>query len=209
MQCIRHIHDLDSYFFFLIMFNSILQFLKQPWPWYVSGPIIGLCVPLLLLAGNKSLGISSSLRQICAASIPGNVAFLKYDWKAQRSNLVFILGLFVSGFVGYRLLNNNEPVKIASSTQQMLTGFGITDQSGIMPSSVFSFESLLTVSGFIIIVIGGFLVGFGTRWAGGCTSGHGIFGLSTFQWPSLLATITFFAFGILTSWFLLPLILKL
>ncbi len=190
------------------MFNDILYLLKQPWPWYVAGPIVGICVPLLLLAGNKSLGISSSLREICAAIIPGNVTFLKYNWKAQRWNLVFVFGLVVSGFVGGFLLKNDKPVNIATSTKEMLVEYGISDQSGIMPLSVFNFESLFNVSGFILIVIGGFLVGFGTRWAGGCTSGHGIFGLSTFQLPSLVATITFFAFGILTSWFLLPLILK-
>lgn len=191
------------------MFNDIIHILKQPWPWYVAGPIIGICVPLLLLAGNKSLGISSSLREICAAIVPGNVAFLKFNWKAQKWNLVFILGLVVSGFVGGVLLKNDEPVNIAASTKEMLIEYGITDHSGLMPASVFSFESLFNVSGFILIVIGGFLIGFGTRWAGGCTSGHGIFGLATFQRPSLIATITFFAFGILTSWFLLPVILKL
>ena len=191
------------------MLHTFIQLLNQPWSWYVAGPVLGACVPLLLLAGNKSLGISSSLRHICAASIPGRVAFLKYDWKEQRWSLVFILGLVLSGFVGGVLFSDDEPVKIASSTQQMLRNAGITDQGGIMPSSVFDFDALLTWRGIIIILLGGFLVGFGTRWAGGCTSGHGIFGLSTFQLPSLIATITFFAFGILTSWFLLPLVLNL
>ena len=96
--------------------KDIIHLLKQPWPWYVAGPIIGICVPLLLLAGNKSLGISSSLREICAAIIPKNVPFLKFDWKAQKWNLVFIVGLVVSGFVGGVLLKNDEPVKIAAST---------------------------------------------------------------------------------------------
>ena len=191
------------------MFNEVNLFLKQPWPWYIAGPLIGICVPLLLVTGNKSLGISSSLRELCAATIPGNVSFLKFDWKAQRWNLIFVLGLIASGFVGGVLIPNEEPVKTALSTKQMLDSFGITDQSGMMPSSVFSFHSLLTIRGFIIIIFGGFLVGFGTRWAAGCTSGHGIFGLSTLQLPSLIATITFFAFGILTSWFLLPFILNI
>ena len=191
------------------MFNELNLFLKQPWPWYIAGPLIGICVPLLLVTGNKSLGISSSLRELCAATIPGNVSFLKFDWKAQRWNLIFVLGLIASGFVGGVLIPNEEPVKTALSTKQMLDSFGITDQSGMMPSSVFSFHSLLTIRGFIIIIFGGFLIGFGTRWAAGCTSGHGIFGLSTLQLPSLIATITFFAFGILTSWFLLPFILNI
>ena len=191
------------------MFNELNLFLKQPWPWYIAGPLIGICVPLLLVTGNKSLGISSSLRELCAATIPGNVSFLKFDWKAQRWNLIFVLGLIASGFVGGVLIPNEEPVKTALSTKQMLDSFGITDQSGMMPSSVFSFHSLLTIRGFIIIIFGGFLIGFGTRWAAGCTSGHGIFGLSTLQLPSLIATITFFTFGILTSWFLLPFILNI
>lgn len=190
------------------MFSNLILFLKQPWPWYIAGPVIGLCVPLLLLAGNKSLGISSSLRDICAATVPVKIPFFQYDWKAQRWNLFFMLGLLVSGFIGGVLLRNNEPVQIALSTQQLLASFGITDQGGMMPASVFSFSSLVTFKGFTMVVLGGYLVGFGTRWASGCTSGHGIFGLSTFQWPSLVATITFFAFGILTSWFLLPLILN-
>jgi len=191
------------------MINTIFQNLKEPWPWYVAGPLIGICVPLLLIAGNKSLGVSSSLRHICAAVIPGNVAFLKYDWKAQRYNLFFVLGLIFSGFVGDKFLSNHEPIKISTSTQAMLENYGVTDQSGLMPATVFNFASLLTISGFCIVILGGFLIGFGASWAKGCTSGHGIFGLSTFQKPSLLATITFFAFGILTSWFLLPFILKI
>jgi len=191
------------------MFDSVLNIIKQPWPWYVAGPIIGLCVPLLLIAGNKSLGISASLRQICAATVPGNVPFLRYDWKADRFNLVFVFGLIVSGYIGGRFLKIDESMQIASAARQTLNGYGVTDQDGIMPSSIFSFASLVTLKGFIIIVVGGFLVGFGTRWAGGCTSGHGIFGLSTFQWPSLVATMVFFAAGIITSLLLLPLILKL
>ena len=191
------------------MLDSFIVMLKQPWPWYVSGPIIGFCVPLLLLAGNKSLGISSSLREICAATIPGKINFLNYDWRLQRWNLVFVLGLIASGFVGGVLLNDNEPIQLSADTKNLLYSYGIEDQSGIMPFSIFSLNGLFSLRGLIMIIGGGFLVGFGTRWAGGCTSGHGIFGLSTFQWPSLAATITFFAFGILTSLFLLPVILKI
>jgi uncharacterized membrane protein YedE/YeeE len=191
------------------MLDSFFLMLKQPWPWYVSGPIIGLCVPLLLIAGNKSLGISSILREICAAILPGKINFLNYDWQQQRWNLVFALGLITSGFVGGILLNSNEPIHLSVETRELLIGYGIANQSGVMPSSIFNFNELLNLRGLIMIVGGGFLVGFGTRWAGGCTSGHGILGLSTFQWPSLVATITFFTFGILTSIFLLPVIIKI
>lgn len=191
------------------MNDSFIQMLKQPWPWYVAGPIIGLCVPLLFLAGNKSLGISSTLRDICAATVPGKINFLNYNWQLHKWNLVFVLGLIASGFVGGVLLNNNEPINLSADTKELLIGYGITNQTGIMPSSVFNVNELLSLQGLIMIIGGGFLVGFGTRWAGGCTSGHGILGLSTFQWPSLLATITFFAFGILTSLLLLPVLLKI
>lgn len=189
--------------------HTILRWLQQPWPWYVSGPIIGLTVPLLLLAGNRTLGISSSLRQICAACVPGKVAFLNYNWRAQRWNLYFTAGLIVGGFIGGVILANPEPEKISAATITSLQQMGISRQPGMLPTEVFSWDHLFTLRSFIMIVLGGFLVGFGTRYAGGCTSGHGIYGLAALQWPSLLAVITFFAFGILTANFLLPLILKL
>ncbi|HZG00631.1 MAG TPA: YeeE/YedE thiosulfate transporter family protein [Chitinophagales bacterium] len=189
--------------------GEFVSLLKEPWPWYVAGPIIGLCVPLLLLAGNKSLGISSSLRQICAAVVPAGVPFLQFDWKAERWNLVFVLGLLVSGFVSGVWLHNGEPVQLSNATHEMLNGWGLNDHTGFLQQEVFSFNALLSLRSFLIIVVGGFLVGFGTRWSGGCTSGHGIMGLASLQWPSLVAVVTFFAFGILTSWFLLPLVLSL
>jgi uncharacterized protein len=189
--------------------NALFHLLQQPWPWYVAGPIIGLTVPLLLLAGNRTLGISSSLRQICAVSLPGKIAFLNYNWRAQRWNLFFCGGLIVGGFIGGVLLSNPEPETISAATVASLQQVGIGAQSGMLPKEVFSWDQLFTLRSFIMLVVGGFLVGFGTRYAGGCTSGHGIYGLAALQWPSLVAVITFFGFGILTSNFLLPLILKL
>ena len=189
--------------------GEFVSLLKEPWPWYVAAPIIGLCVPLLLRAGNKSLGISSSLRQICAVAVPAGVPFLRYDWKAERWNLVFVLGLLVSGFVGDVLLHNGEPVHLSKATHEVLNSWNVHDHTGFLPQEVFSFNALLSLRGFLIIIVGGFLVGFGRRWSGGCTSGHGIMGLASSQWPSLVAVVTFFAFGILTSWFLLPLLLSL
>src|SRR2546425_4567278 len=79
--------------------------LTRPWPWYVAGPIIGLMVPALLLLGNKSFGFSSNLRHICAACLPGKVAFFQYDWKTTGTwNLAFLAGTLLGGFIGGRLL---------------------------------------------------------------------------------------------------------
>jgi uncharacterized protein len=186
-----------------------MEFLYKPWPWYVAGPVIGLTVPLLLLLGNKKLGISSSLRHICAACVPASIPLFKYDWKKEIWNLYFALGLVIGGFVGGVLLANPEPVAISPSTQEYISTFGISEQTGLMPKELFSWSELLTPKGLILIVVGGFLVGFGTRYARGCTSGHGILGLSALQWPSLVATASFFAGGIIFSYFVLPYILSL
>lgn len=187
---------------------NLFDLLRQPWPWYVAGPIIGLTVPLLLLAGNKMLGISSSLRQICAACFPGEISFLKYNWKDQLWNLFFAGGLLIGGFIGGVILKPVRPMPLSDATVKTLNSYGITVTGNLLPTEVFSWSHLLTWQHLIIVVGGGFLVGFGTRYSGGCTSGHGIAGLSTFQWPSLVAVVLFFASGILTANFLLPLLLK-
>ncbi len=187
---------------------NLFDLLRQPWPWYVAGPIIGLTVPLLLLAGNKMLGISSSLRQICAACFPGEISFLKYNWKDQSWNLFFAGGLLIGGFIGGVILKPVRPMPLSDATVKTLNSYGITVTGNLLPTEVFSWSHLLTWQHLIIVVGGGFLVGFGTRYSGGCTSGHGIAGLSTFQWPSLVAVVLFFASGILTANFLLPLLLK-
>jgi uncharacterized protein len=187
---------------------NIIEFIRQPWPWYVAGPIIGLTVPVLLLAGNKTLGISGTLRQVCAMCFPANIPFLKYNWKDQLWNLFFAAGLLIGGFIGGVLLKPETPMPLSSKTVGELRSYGISDMQGILPADIFSWSQLLTWQHLLIVVGGGFLVGFGTRYSGGCTSGHGIFGLSTFQWPSLVAVILFFISGILTANFLLPLLLQ-
>ena len=186
-----------------------MDFLYKPWPWYVAGPLIGLTVPLLLLLGNKKLGVSSTLRQICAACVPANLPLLKYDWKKDSWNLLFVAGILIGGFVAGVLLANPNPVAISSSTQDYLKSQGLNDLSGLMPREIFNWSSLASLKGFMVMIAGGFMVGFGTRYARGCTSGHGILGLSALQWPSLLATASFFLGGILFSHFVLPYILAL
>ena len=188
---------------------SLLEIIKEPWPWYVSGPLIGLTVPILLIIGNKSFGISSSLRHICAACIPANISFFKYDWKKESWNLFFVFGIFLGGIIATYFLANPNPVEITAKLSEQLATYGITDHSGLLPKELFSWESLFTLRGFIMIVVGGFLVGFGTRYAGGCTSGHAIMGISNLQWPSLVATICFMIGGFIMANLILPYILSL
>ena len=185
-----------------------MEILRQPWHWSVAGILIGLTVPLLYLIGNKPFGISSSFRHICAACLP-KTPFFDYDWKKESWNLFFVFGIFLGGVIAATILADPNPIKIAPTTQQQLSQLGVTQFSQLEPTDIFSFKGLLTVKGFILIVVGGFLVGFGTRYAGGCTSGHSITGISNFQLSSLIATICFMAGGFFVTWLVLPLIFKL
>ena len=186
--------------------EQFIEWIKQPWPWWVAGPLIGLTVPTLLIIGNKTFGISSSLRHTCAMCIPANIPFFKYDWKKELWNMVFVLGVAIGGFIATFLLANPETIVVAEATQQDLAALGITDYSQLLPAEIFTWENLFTAKGLLFFVIGGFLVGFGTRYAGGCTSGHAIMGISSLQWPSLVATIFFMIGGFLmTHLFLGPL----
>ena len=185
------------------------SFLTQPWPWYVAGPLIGLTVPALLILGNKTFGISSSLRHICAACVPANISFFKYNWKKEIWNLLFVAGIFLGGVLAMQLLPNTQPVEVHPRLAAELAGYGITQYNSLVPEDLMNWQSLLTIKGFLTMVAGGFLVGFGTRYAGGCTSGHAIMGLSHRQLPSLIATVSFMAGGFMMANFLLPFILSL
>jgi uncharacterized membrane protein YedE/YeeE len=183
----------------------MLELLKQPWPWYIAGPLLGLTVPLLLFLGNKNLGISANLRHICASCFPANVPFFKYDYKKEIWNLVFLLGVMIGGFLSFKFLGNPNDIIVNDNLKAELATYGITDYSNIIPVQIFNWEFLLSLKGFLLLTIGGFLVGFGTRYAGGCTSGHAIAGLSNLQWPSLVATICFMLGGIIVANYVLPL----
>lgn len=180
--------------------------LLQPWPWYVAGPLIGLLVPILLLLGNREFGVSGSLRTMCAAILPARAEFFRFDWKrAGAWNLAFVAGIVIGAALATQLLGTATPA-ISNGTKDALGALGI-NVSGLVPAELFSWSSLLTLRGVICIVAGSFLVGFGTAYAGGCTSGHGITGLATLQLPSLVAVIGFFAGGLLATFVILPLVL--
>lgn len=188
---------------------TLLEIIKQPWPWYVAGPLVGLTVPILLLLGNKHFGISANLRHACAICLPKNITFFQYDWKKEKWNLFFVLGILIGSFLTYSFLSNPNPIQIHPDLKAELMSYGIKDISGMLPESIFSWNELFTIKGFLIIALGGFLIGFGSRYAGGCTSGHAISGLSNLQLPSLIATCCFFIGGLLMANFILPYILSL
>ncbi len=187
----------------------MLETMKQPWPWYVAGVLIGLIVPALLILGNKHFGLSANFRHACAACFPSNINFFKYEWKKEVWNFFFVMGILGGAIIAATLLHNPDPIVVHPDLSNDLNVLGITDRSGILPKELFSFESLFSVRGFIMLVGGGFLVGFGSRYAGGCTSGHAIMGLSNLQWPSLVATIMFMVGGFIMANWILPFILAL
>lgn len=187
----------------------MLAFFKEPWPWYIAGPLIGLTVPALLILGNKSFGISSSLRHICASCVPAKIPFFQYNWKKEAWNLFFVLGIFFGGMLAAGLLASPHPVEVNPALASELEGYGITNYNSLIPADILNWRALFTLRGFLLIVIGGFLVGFGTRYAGGCTSGHAIMGLSNMQWPSLVATVCFMIGGFVMANLILPYVLSL
>jgi uncharacterized membrane protein YedE/YeeE len=179
----------------------------HPLPWYIAGPLIGLLVPLLLLLGNKPFGFSSNFRHLCALVAPGRVEFFNYDWRRQGAwNLTFAAGVIVGAAIASRLAPPAQ-VSISPQTTAALRDLGLHDLSGLVPREIFAWASLFTLRGVVMMVLGGFLVGFGTAYAGGCTSGHGIAGLADLQPASLLAVASFFAAGVATSYLVLPLLL--
>lgn len=179
--------------------------LTTPWPWYVAGPLIGLVVPALLLLGGRQFGISANLRHLCALAGSRRPLF-RYDWRREgRWNLLFAAGVMIGGWIAGRfLLGPSVVVRVSDATVRDLRALGLTDLGGVAPPELVSWAALGTIPGFLTLVGGGLLVGFGARWAGGCTSGHAVSGLSAAQWPSLLAVVGFFAGGLTMTYLLLP-----
>ena len=184
-----------------------MEFIIEPWPWYVAGPGISLVMFLLYYCGEK-FGVSSNLETICSIGGAGRfVDYFKFDWTTKIWNLVFVFGGIVGGFLASNYLTNSNEVLLNPQTVADLAEIGIQNAgSQYLPAEIFSLETAATLKGFIILLVAGIFVGFGTRWAGGCTSGHATVGLSSFQRPSLIAVIGFFIGGLIMTWFILPLL---
>lgn len=193
----------------------MFDLLSGPWHWSFSGFMIAVAMFLLLYTG-KQFGVSSTLRTMCNIAGAGKqVKFFDFDWKAQRWNLIFIFGGLIGGFLAYFVFPDPDPVQLTPAaldwlkTQNLSAPGATAEVSSFVPPELFNISQLFTLKGLIVAVGGGFLIGFGTRWAGGCTSGHAISGLSNLQPASLVAVIGFFIGGLAMSWGILPYILSL
>ncbi|MEB0260718.1 YeeE/YedE thiosulfate transporter family protein [Mucilaginibacter sp. 10I4] len=183
----------------------MIELLKQPWPWYTSGIIIAAIMVLLLYFG-KSFGFSSNLRTICSIAGAGKqVKLFDFDWKAQRWNLMFLIGAVLGGFISSVWLKSDQPMQLSAATVADLQKLHIRFDGQLNPEQLFG-TTHLGVKNMALLLVGGLLVGFGSRYAGGCTSGHAISGLSNLQLPSLVAVLGFFAGGLIMTWIVFPLI---
>ncbi|WP_345947746.1 YeeE/YedE thiosulfate transporter family protein [Mucilaginibacter sp. PAMB04274] len=183
----------------------MMELIKQPWPWYTSGAIIAFIMVALLYFG-KSFGFSSNLRTICSIAGAGKqVKFFDFDWKAQRWNLMFLIGAVLGGVISSVWLTSGQPLQLSDATIADLQQLHIHFDGQLNPAQLFG-TAFLSVKNVSLLLIGGLLVGFGSRYAGGCTSGHAISGLSNLQLPSLVAVIGFFAGGLIMTWLIFPLL---
>ncbi len=184
-----------------------MNIIYEPWPWYVAGPLIALVMFLLLFAG-KQFGMSSNLRTMCSAGGAGKVAdFFKFNWKEERWNLLVVVGAAIGGFIASQFMSNNTVEINPEIAEQLSNDYQINSAGqAYMPPELFSTEQLSNPFVLGVLLVGGLLVGFGARYAGGCTSGHAISGLSNLQLPSLIAVIGFFIGGLVMIHAIFPII---
>lgn len=184
-----------------------MNFILNPWPWYVSGPLIALVMALLVYFG-KTFGMSSNLKTMCTMLGANKFSdFFKVDWKEQSWNLVVVIGAIIGGYIAVNFLSNDVVTNLNPKTVSELNALGFNNPgASLVPNELYDYESIMSGKGLLILIIGGLLVGFGTRYADGCTSGHAITGLSSLQKPSLIAVIGFFIGGLIMTNFILPLI---
>ena len=184
-----------------------MEYILKPWPWYVSGPLLTLIMALLIYFG-KTFGMSSNLKTLCSIGGAGKYSdFFKFDWKSHQWNLVVVLGAVIGGFIAAQFLSDGSIISLSDATVTDLEALGFEDVgASLVPPELYNWEAVLSFKGLAILVIAGFLVGFGTRYANGCTSGHAITGLSNLQLPSLIAVIGFFIGGLIMIHLIFPLI---
>lgn len=184
----------------------MIELITQTWSWWFSGAMIAGIMFFLLFFG-QSFGFSANLRTICAASGLGKkVKFFDFNWRSQIWNLVFLVGAIAGGFIAKEYLSTDAPVQISQATIADLSKLGFAAPASLQPAELFSLDAVFSFKGFMVLAMGGLLVGFGSRYAGGCTSGHAISGLSDLQLPSLIAVIGFFAGGLAMTYLIFPLI---
>ncbi|TNJ45646.1 YeeE/YedE family protein [Tamlana fucoidanivorans] len=184
-----------------------MEVLLNPWPWYVSGPLIALVMALLLYFG-KTFGMSSNLKTLCAMGGAGKFSdMFRFKWRDQIWNLTVLVGAMIGGFIAVNYLSNDSGTDLNPKTVLELQTMNFeTPGAKLVPDEIYSFDAVASPKGLILLIIGGLLVGFGTRYADGCTSGHAITGLSSLQKPSLIAVIGFFIGGLIMTNFILPLL---
>lgn len=184
-----------------------MNWIYEPWPWYVSGPMIALNMFLLIMVG-KNFGMSANLRTMCTICGADKKAdFFKFDWKSQKWNLTVVVGAVIGGFIASQLLSTDTSVAINPKTVTDLQDMGFASAGkAYLPAELFDIAALLDIKTLAVLAIGGLFVGFGARYAGGCTSGHAISGLSDLQLPSLIAVIGFFIGGLSMIHFIFPLL---
>lgn len=185
-----------------------MDWILEPWPWYVTGPLIGLFVPAMLVLGS-SFGISGNLETVCRLLGAGSVSdYFKFDLNSRIPSLLFVTGAVLGGFISANWLSNPYySVDLSDAAVLSISELGVSDFNNLLPAQIFNWEFLFSIQGLVILCLGGFLIGFGTRYAGGCTSGHSISGLSSLNLTSLIATMGFFIGGLVSTHFLMPLIL--
>lgn len=183
--------------------EQLSQLLIQPWPWYVAGPLIGAMVPIMIWIGSRSFGISQNLEHLCAITQPTRIGvdFFRYDWRRSAWSLMFAAGVVLGGFLAGILFSNPQPVVLSPDALAMFSTWGVAPAgNALLPAAVFS----MTLRNVVLLIGCGILVGFGTRYASGCTSGHAITGLATMQPQSLFAVLGIFGGGLLASYLIAP-----
>jgi len=183
-----------------------MHWIYEPWPWYIGGIFIATTLVLLLFMG-KTFGFSSNLRTICSMMGAGKTCdFFCFNWKSQTWNLLFLIGTILGGFIAYHYLSvDDAAIPLSEKTLLKLQELGF-DSAGkaYVPTELFGPDAFSSAKSILLLLVAGFFVGFGSRYAGGCTSGHAITGLSNFQLPSLLAVIGFFIGGLIMVHLIFP-----